>query len=56
MGAFHRPLSPEALGRAPGCCGTVADGLGLPAIAIIWLASQDQQKFFRVSLASYPTP
>ncbi|MEI6615884.1 MAG: glycosyltransferase family 39 protein [Cyanobium sp. ELA507] len=32
------------------------EGLGLPAPAIIRLASQDQQELWRVSLASLPTP
>ena len=55
MAAFHRTLSPDGVGRIHGCWGTVADGLGLPATAIIRLASQDQQELWRVSLDSLPT-
>ena len=54
MATIPRTLSPEGIRRVACCCGTVADDLGLPATAIIWLASQDQQKLWRVSLASHP--
>jgi hypothetical protein len=56
MAAFHRTLPPDGVGNVHGCRGTVAEGLGLPATAIIRLASQDQQKFWRGSLDSIPTP
>ena len=56
MAALHRPLSPDDIGKVHGHCSTVVDGLGLPATAIIRLASQDQQELWRVSLDSLPTP
>ena len=55
MAAFHRILSPDGVGSVHRCCGTVTDGLGLPATAIIRLASQDRQELWRVSLDSLPT-
>jgi len=57
MAAFHPPLPPDGVGRVHGCCGKVADGLDLPATAIIRrLASQDQQELWRVFLDSLITP
>jgi hypothetical protein len=56
MVAIHRTLSPDGVGRVHGCCSTVADGLGLPATAIIRLASQDQQELWRESLVCFPIP
>jgi len=56
MAAFRRTLPPDGVGNVHGCRGTVAEGLGLPATAIIRLASQDQQVLWRVYLDSLPTP